>query len=122
MTVRGALGTTSAAFVQAAQVEVEQLEPGIRRQILGFGPDLMACRIWFEAGAVGQVHAHPHSQSSYVESGRFGVVIDGEARELGPGDAYYVAPNLEHGATCLEAGVLIDTFSPARADFLTQEC
>ena len=111
---------SSGGFLHATKVEIEQLEPGIRRQMLGFGPDLMVCRIWFDAGAVGQVHAHPHTQSSYVESGRFRVIIDGEARELFAGDGYYVAPNLQHGATCLEAGVLIDAFSPARADFLTQ--
>ena len=29
-----------------------------------------------------------------------------------------VAPNLLHGCVCLEAGVLIDTFTPMREDFL----
>ena len=29
-----------------------------------------------------------------------------------------VAPNKPHGCVCLEAGVLIDTFTPMRADFL----
>jgi quercetin dioxygenase-like cupin family protein len=29
-----------------------------------------------------------------------------------------MAPNVEHGAVCLSAGVLIDVFSPAREDFL----
>jgi len=28
------------------------------------------------------------------------------------------APNLPHGCICLEAGILIDTFSPIREDFL----
>lgn len=108
----------SAAFNLAAEGDIEQLDPGIRRQMLGFGPDLMLCRVWFEQGAVGQLHSHPHSQSSYVESGRFSVTIDGEVRELGPGDSYYVAPHLEHGAVCVDAGALLDAFSPARADFL----
>lgn len=108
----------SSTFSQAANRAIEQLEPEIRRQILGYGPDLMLCRVWFEEGAVGQVHFHPHSQSSYVESGRFRVLVDGDERELEAGDAYYVAPLLKHGAVCLEAGVLLDSFSPARADFL----
>ena len=109
------------AFIQAAHAEIEQLEPGIRRQMLGHGPDLMLCRVWFERGAVGAVHSHPHSQSSVVESGRFLVTIDGEQRELNAGDGFYVAPGLEHGATCLEAGALLDSFSPARTDFLDRE-
>ena len=115
------LQTCSPAFSHAAHGDVEQLEPGIRRQLLGYGPDLMLCRIWFDEGAVGQIHSHPHSQSSYVESGRFRVTIDGEQRELAAGDAFYVAPHLDHGALCLETGVLIDAFSPARADFLERE-
>lgn len=109
----------SKAFVSASTVPVEDLGGGIARQILGYGPDLMIVRVWFEQGAIGQVHCHPHTQSTYVESGRFKVHIDGEDRELGPGDCFYVAPHLDHGSVCLESGVMIDTFSPARADFLS---
>jgi quercetin dioxygenase-like cupin family protein len=108
-------------FVDGSTAEVEQLEPGIRRQILGQGPDLMLCRVWFDTGTAGAVHSHPHSQSTFVESGRFQITIDGVTRELAAGDACYVAPYVEHGAACVEAGVLIDAFSPARADFLAPE-
>lgn len=111
----------SEPFLSATDVEKEDLGGGISRQILGHGPDLMVVRVWFEAGSIGSIHAHPHSQSTYVESGRFRVHIDGEERELGAGDAFYVAPHLDHGAVCLESGVLIDTFSPARKDFLGEE-
>jgi quercetin dioxygenase-like cupin family protein len=108
----------SGAFVSAAAQAKEDLGGGIARQILGYGPHLMVCRVWFEAGAVGAVHAHPHSQSSYVESGRFEVEIDGRSQVLGAGDGFYVAPHQDHGSVCLEAGVMLDSFSPARADFL----
>lgn len=111
----------SPTFSHAAEAEVEQLEPGIRRQMLGYGADLMLCRVWFDAGAMGQVHSHPHTQSTYVESGHFRVSIDGEERDVAGGDAFFVAPHLPHGTQCLEAGVLIDAFSPARADFLSRE-
>lgn len=111
----------SEAFLVSDQVRKEDLGSGITRQILGYGPDLMVVRVWFDKGAVGEVHAHPHSQSTYVESGRFKVHVDGEERELGAGDSFYIAPHLDHGAVCLEPGVLIDTFSPAREDFLGEE-
>lgn len=113
--------TPSKAFVRAEAIEKEDLGGGITRQILGYGPDLMVVRVWFDKSAVGEVHAHPHSQSTYVESGRFEVFIDGETRELSAGDGFYVAPHLDHGAVCIESGVLIDTFSPAREDFLGEE-
>lgn len=111
----------STPFCHAADGRIERLEPGISRRMLGYGPDLMLCRVWFEQGAVGQVHSHPHSQTSYIESGLFRVTVDGEQRELGAGDAFFVAPDLEHGAICVETGVILDAFSPAREDFLATE-
>lgn len=112
------ISTSSEPFVVAKETEREELGSGIVRQILGYGPDLMIVRVWFEKGAVGEVHAHRHSQSTYVESGRFEVFVDGHKKVLGAGDSFYIAPHLDHGAVCLEPGVLIDTFSPAREDFL----
>ena len=115
------ISATRAPFVRAEDVEREDLGDGISRQILGYGPDLMVVRVWFAKGSVGSVHSHPHSQSTYVESGKFEVLIDGEKRVLEAGDGFYIAPHLDHGAVCLEEGVLIDTFSPVREDFLSAE-
>lgn len=111
----------SPPFVVANRTPKEDLGDGISRQILGYGPEIMVVRVWFEKGSVGQVHSHPHSQVTYVESGVFEVFIDGVKRELTAGDSFYIAPDLDHGAVCLEAGVLIDTFSPVREDFLGLE-
>ena len=113
--------TQSAPFVVADRIALEDLGDGITRKILGYGPEIMVARVWFEKGSVGQVHSHPHSQVTYVESGVFEVFIDGVKRELTAGDSFYIAPHLDHGAVCLEAGVLIDTFSPVREDFLGEE-
>ncbi|WP_340589183.1 cupin domain-containing protein [Erythrobacter alti] len=110
--------TGSERYIHADATPIEDLGDGISRQFLGYGPDLMAVRVWFEKGAVGSQHAHHHAQTSYVESGRFLVTIDGEDAELGAGDGFYVKPHEMHGAVCLEAGVLIDMFSPMREDFL----
>lgn len=109
---------TRPAFIHAQDVIVEQLDLGITRQILGFGDSIMTCRVAFESGAVGSVHSHPHSQTTYIEAGRFRFEVDGIFETLGPGDCVYIAPNLSHGATCIEAGALIDSFSPMRADFI----
>lgn len=111
----------SPPFVSARETPKEDLGDGITRQILGYGPEIMVVRVWFEKGAIGQVHAHRHSQSTYVESGQFEVFVDGETQILRAGDSFYIAPHLDHGAVCLEEGVLIDTFSPLREDFLSEE-
>jgi quercetin dioxygenase-like cupin family protein len=91
---------------------------GMRRQILGHGPDLMLVRVAFDAGAVGALHHHPHRQVCYVAAGRFEVTIDGQRSELGVGDSFYVASDKVHGVVAREAGTLIDAFTPAREDFL----
>jgi quercetin dioxygenase-like cupin family protein len=78
----------------------------------------MMVKVVFEEGAVGTMHEHYHSQATYVASGKFELTIGDEKRILEAGDGYYVAPDELHGCVCLEAGILIDTFSPMRADFL----
>lgn len=112
------MSSTSNAFIFSKDAPSEPVGEGLTRQLLGYGASLMVARVTFAEGAIGDRHAHPHSQVSYVESGEFDVYIDGVERRLGPGDSFYVAANLEHGAVCRKAGVLLDVFSPAREDFL----
>jgi quercetin dioxygenase-like cupin family protein len=107
------------AFVLSTEVDVENLGGGIKRQILGHDESLMVVKVWFEEGSIGYVHKHPHTQVTYVESGEFEVQVDGRKQILKAGDSFYIAPHLEHGAVCKKAGVLIDTFSPYREDFLS---
>ena len=95
----------------AADIQWEYAGDGIVRQIMGYDEHLMMVKVKFNQGAVGTLHQHPHTQSTEV-------TIDKEKKVLRAGDGYYVAPNLPHGCVCLEAGVLIDTFTPMREDFL----
>lgn len=93
-------------------------DPGVTRQVLCQTPELMVVAFRFEEGAKGALHRHPHVQSTYVYAGRFIFTVDGESRELGPCDSLIIPSNAEHGCLCLEAGTLIDTFTPRRDDFL----
>lgn len=110
----------SKAFMLGAQTPKDTVGDGLVRQIFGYNDSIMMVKVEFDVGAVGAVHAHPHSQVTYVESGEFDVIIDGVETRLGPGDSFYVEPNLDHGAVCRKAGVLIDVFSPVREDFLDE--
>lgn len=108
----------SGPFVTTAATEWEVVGDGVRRQILGYGPDLMLVRVDFTAGAVGAVHRHPHRQATFVAAGRFEVMVGDERRVLGPGDSFFTVADVPHGVVALEAGTLIDTFTPARTEFL----
>ncbi len=94
---------------------------GIDQQILGYDPTILMARATFAKGSVGTNHSHPHSQVTYIESGQFEINIDGKTQVLGVGDAFYVPPNADHGSLCLQAGALIDVFSPIREDFFDGE-
>lgn len=96
----------------------EKVEQGVQRRIIAYDERLMLVKVRFETGGVGSMHRHPHTQITYVESGVFEIEIDGEKRVLKKGDSYYVAPDIMHGAVCLEQGVLMDSFSPMREDFI----
>ena len=109
----------SELFVLGDVAEKKDVGGGVVRQIMGFNDSLMVVRVRFAENAVGYTHAHPHSQVAYVESGVFDFSVGDETRRLQPGDCAYIPPNVEHGARCIEAGVLLDIFSPAREDFLS---
>jgi quercetin dioxygenase-like cupin family protein len=92
--------------------------PGVTRQVLSDHPDLMVVAFRFDAGGVGALHSHPHVQATYVASGRFVFTVAGEDREVGPGDSFVIPSDAVHGCRCLAAGLLIDSFTPRRDDFL----
>jgi quercetin dioxygenase-like cupin family protein len=108
----------TAPFVFDADRPWEEAGPGVRRKILGYCDALMAVRFAFDQGGIGALHQHPHIQTSVITSGVFDVTIACETRRLKAGDCYIVPPDALHGAVCIEAGELIDSFTPMRADFV----
>lgn len=105
-------------FIEDDTIEWEQIDKGVQRKIMAYDASLMIVKIKFEKGGVGPLHQHPHVQITHVQSGTFEVCIDGKKQVLKGGDAFFVSPDLIHGVLCLEPGILIDTFSPMRQDFL----
>ena len=93
-------------------------DPGIRRQVLAENQDLMVVAFRFVEGAEGKLHSHPHVQSTYVKSGRFRFHMDGKDFDVRSGDSFIIPSDAVHGCVCLEAGELIDCFTPRRDDFL----
>ena len=93
-------------------------DAGVLRRVLSDSPELMVVAFTFEQGAQGALHSHPHVQSTYVRTGRYRFTQDGRDFEVGPGDAFVIPSGAEHGCLCLEAGELIDSFTPRRDDFL----
>ena len=105
-------------LIEDKEVEWLDLGGGIKRKVMAYDNQMMVVKVAFEAGGIGVMHSHPHTQASYVASGKFDITIDGNTKTLKGGDVYFVPSDLVHGAVCLEAGELIDVFHPLREDFL----
>lgn len=101
-----------------ADIEFEAVNEMIKRKIKSYSDGLMVVEVHFDQGAEGYVHEHFHEQCTYVQSGKFEFNIDGDKRIVEAGDTIYMQPDIPHGAICLEAGILLDIFTPARQDFL----
>lgn len=110
----------SGVFVDDSAQQWMNVDNGVERKLLGFGPDLLMTRVKFRKGSVGYLHKHAHRQVSYIESGSFEVNIAGEKRIQRAGDCYYVPADIEHGVVALEDGSLIDVFTPCRDDIVAQ--
>ena len=106
-------------IIRKDEAPTQAVEPGVIRQVLAHDAELMMVRVTFAKGAEGYVHSHPHRQVTYVESGRFRFTLNGSVTELTAGDSWFVPPGVPHGAVALEAGAVIDVFTPARTDFLS---
>ena len=92
--------------------------PGVMRKILAYCDVLMCVENYFETGAVGAMHSHPHTQITYVAEGRFRFTIGDEVREVSRGDTLCKQDGVKHGCVCLEKGILVDFFNPMREDFV----
>lgn len=97
---------------------IDDLGGGLTRKIAAYNDNLMCVEVHFETGTVADLHRHPHEQITYVISGRFEFTVGDKTYTVGAGDSLYKQPNILHGAKCIEAGTLLDLFTPHREDFL----
>lgn len=108
----------NANVIYQKDIPLTDLGGGVQRRVLAYNEQQMIVEVHFEEGGVGSVHTHPHVQSTYVKSGKFRFTIDGEDVEVAAGDTIAFPPDIPHGTLCLEAGVLLDIFTPMRKDFI----
>lgn len=91
---------------------------GVSLDSLAVGEKSMVCKMNYVVGNFATEHKHPHEQSGYVISGKYLMTLDGQEYELKPGDSYAVPGNTAHSFKVIEAGEVIDVFTPIREDYL----
>ena len=105
-------------WVPHASAQAQYGGEGVVRRVLAYNAGLMCVENTFEKGAIGALHSHPHTQITYVVSGVFSFTIGGETKIVRAGDTMLKENGVIHGCICLEAGVLLDIFTPMREDFV----
>ncbi|WP_026904956.1 cupin domain-containing protein [Pedobacter glucosidilyticus] len=111
--------TKQAPYQVSSLIAEEQIKEGLSRQIFGYDDKVMMVKVFFKKDVIGDLHAHPHVQVSYVAEGSFEVYIGDETQILRKGDGFYIKPDTIHGVKCLEDGILVDVFNPLREDFIS---
>ena len=107
-----------ANVVYNKDIPLKDLGGGVSRKVLAHIPEMMVVEVRFDKDGVGAVHTHPHVQCTYVKSGSFRFSIDGKDTIVNEGDTIAFPSNIPHGTVCLQAGTLVDIFTPQRDDFL----
>lgn len=100
---------------------LEHVDQGINKKVLAYDNNLMIVEVNFDSGSIGEVHHHEHEQIVYVKTGEFEFNVDGVYTKLDIGDSVYIPGNVPHGIKCINAGIILDVFTPMRKDFLNQK-
>lgn len=81
---------------------------------LAVGVHQELCWVKFDPGAIYPMHSHPYEQVSLVVQGRLSLRVGDEAREVGPGDMWFVPVDVPHGGKVLgdEPVIFIDVYAP----------
>ena len=91
---------------------------GVSFDVLAVGQKSMVIRMNYKAGDNVPFHSHPNEQSGYVISGKYRIKYQNINEILDPGDSYSIPENIEHSWEVIEAGEVIDVFTPPRQDYL----
>lgn len=105
-------------WVYNQEIDLQPCGEGIARKILAYSDNLMCVENYFETGAEGALHHHPHTQITYVASGKFEFTIGDEKKIVETGDTMLQKDDIVHGCKCLEKGIILDIFTPMREDFV----
>lgn len=97
---------------------VKKTFKGVSLDSLSVGEKSQVTKMNYVLGNYASPHRHPHEQSGYVISGRYELTVNDEKYELNAGDTYSIPGNTLHSFRVLEAGNVIDVFTPPREDYM----
>jgi quercetin dioxygenase-like cupin family protein len=106
----------SARHIRFDRIAPLQTAPEITIQPV-FGDQLTVITVQIGPGQAVPPHAHPQEQFSYVQRGLLTITVDGDAHEIGAGEAIIIPGGLEHAAAAgPEGATVLESFAPVRQD------
>lgn len=90
---------------------------GVDFELLARGKKSMVTKMNYKIGENVPFHSHPNEQAGYVISGKIRIQFAGIDQILTAGDSYVIPENVEHRVEVIEAGEVLDVFTPPREDY-----
>jgi quercetin dioxygenase-like cupin family protein len=97
---------------------VKRMFKGVNLDSLAVGEKSMVTKMNYVVGNYATEHTHPHEQCGYVISGKYRMTVRDKEYILVSGDTYAVPGNVPHSFEVIEAGEVVDVFTPQREDYL----
>lgn len=91
---------------------------GVSFDVLAIGNKSMVTKMNYKIGDNVPMHSHPNEQSGYVVSGKYRIKCNETDEVLVSGDSYSIPENVPHSWEVIEAGEVIDVFTPIREEYL----
>ncbi len=95
----------------------EEVTPSFSRKLI-MGEKQSWQKVFIKKGNKVPLHRHPHEQISYVTKGTIKFTVDKKDYIVKEEQVLLIPSNAEHGAEALEDSVALETFSPAREDWI----
>ncbi|CAH1222773.1 hypothetical protein PAECIP111892_05202 [Paenibacillus auburnensis] len=112
-------------FFKDKEIQTVTVDSNTTRKVLAHSEEIMYAKVMFAKAQEGEIplHNHVHEQITYVMKGSFQFMIDDgvtkDVQIVKVGDSIHFPSNVLHGCIPLEDdSILLDAFTPARADFL----
>jgi len=91
---------------------------GVDFEVLVIGKESMVTKMLYKLSDSVPFHKHPNEQNGYVITGQYKLMFDNKEYIRIKGDSYSIPANIEHSMVIVEAGEIVDVFTPVRQDYL----
>lgn len=114
------MGSPQVQLIRWDGVPTQEISDKISLQVV-WGDKATLARFCFAKGTHTPAHKHEAEQHTYLVQGKMEMRLAGQSVNLLPGQILVIPSGVEHEAWFYQDSVVLDFFSPARADWARGE-